>query len=75
MAFDPLGLGVVGGLLMQLLDSWHLPALLGDLDAIGQEDPGSADLEGLGRDAPDSRGFKELLPVFRAALVNDDQEA
>jgi hypothetical protein len=47
VALDPLGLGVIGGLLMQFLDPGHLPTLLGDLDAIGQADAGSADLEGL----------------------------
>lgn len=67
MAFDPLGLGVVGGLLMQLLDRRHPPALLGDIDAVGQADAGAPDLEGVevalaeshpeGRERPERERF------------------
>ncbi len=38
MAVDELGLGVVGGLLMELFHRRHLPALFRDLEPIGQAD-------------------------------------
>src|SRR3990172_9184106 len=63
-ALDPLPLRVVGGLLMQLLDPGHLPALLGDLEAIGQADPGSPHLErvevALAEADPEGRQGREL---------------
>jgi hypothetical protein len=45
VAVDELRLGVVAGLLMQLLDAGHLLALLGHLDAVGEADDRAPDLE------------------------------